>query len=112
MQDCLFCKIIKGEIPSTKVYEDEMVYAFLDIDPKAPVHVLIVPKQHVRSIAEPQAEQVAAAMFAAARKIAQEQGVLESGFRCVMNTGEAAGQSVLHLHMHLLGGRSLAWPPG
>lgn len=112
LDDCLFCKIIEGDIPSDKVYEDENVYAFRDIDPKAPVHVLIIPKGHIGSMAEVGAEQYAGHMFKAARIIAGQEGVAESGFRVVMNTGDDGGQTVAHLHMHLLGGRGLGWPPG
>lgn len=110
--DCLFCKMVAGEIPCDTVYEDDDVLAFRDIDPKAPVHVLIVPKAHVQSMADEKAEAYAAAMFRAARSIAQAEGVSEGGFRAVMNTGEDGGQTVGHLHMHLLAGRALAWPPG
>lgn len=111
MDGCLFCKIISGEIPSNKVYEDERVFAFCDIDPKAPVHVLIVPKKHATSILDADAESMQA-LFAAAKKIAHVLNVDESGFRLVVNTGRDAGQSVAHLHIHLLGARELAWPPG
>ncbi len=111
MDDCLFCKIIGGSIPSDKVYEDDMVLAFNDIDPQAPVHVLIIPKAHFASIMEAE-DSYTAAMYAAARKIAREKGLDASGFRLVINTGEDGGQTVAHLHMHLLGGRALGWPPG
>ena len=114
MSDCLFCKIISGEIPSSKVYEDEYVYAFNDISPEAPVHVLIVPKEHIAScndINESNAD-VVAKIFLAAKKIAEEKGIAEGGYRIVNNCGENGGQTVKHLHFHLLGGRSLAWPPG
>ena len=114
MTDCLFCKIISGEIPSSKVYEDEFVYAFNDISPEAPVHVLIVPKEHISSandINESNAD-VVAKIFLAAKKIAEEKGIAEGGYRIVNNCGENGGQTVKHLHFHLLGGRSLAWPPG
>ena len=112
--DCLFCKIASGEIPSAKVYEDELVYAFRDIDPKAPVHVLIIPKKHIESVSclTSGDGEVLAALFAAARRIAADEGVAESGYRVVSNVGADGGQSVPHLHLHLLGGRSLAWPPG
>ena len=113
MNDCLFCKIIKGEIPSSKVYEDDMVYAFNDIVPEAPVHVLIVPKEHIASAAEINAENsaVVARIFEVAAKIAEEKG-LSDGFRVVTNCGDSAGQAVKHLHYHLLGGRDFTWPPG
>ena len=108
MNDCLFCKIIAGEIPSTKVYEDEKVYAFRDINPQAPVHVLVVPKTHVASandITEENADTVAAC-FAAIPKIAEAEG-LENGYRVINNCGAEAGQTVMHLHFHLIGGRKL-----
>ena len=113
MNDCLFCKIIKGEIPSSKVYEDDMVYAFNDIAPEAPVHVLIVPKEHIASAAEINAENsaVVAKIFEVAAKIAEKKG-LSDGFRVVTNCGDSAGQTVKHLHYHLLGGRDFTWPPG
>ena len=114
MNDCLFCRIASGEIPSDKVYEDELVLAFRDIDPQAPVHVLIIPKKHIASVSALTAEDDAtlADMFAAARSIAATLGIAEGGYRVVSNVGADAGQSVPHLHLHLLGGRSLAWPPG
>ena len=111
--DCLFCKIIAGEIPSKKVYEDEYVYAFYDIDPQAPVHFLVVPKQHIASPAEITAENsvYVAKAYEAIAKLAQELK-LEKGYRVVANCGEEGGQTVGHLHFHMLAGRSLAWPPG
>ncbi|MBQ9624514.1 MAG: histidine triad nucleotide-binding protein [Clostridia bacterium] len=114
MEDCLFCKIINGEIPSEKVYEDEYVYAFKDIDPKAPVHFLVIPKKHIRSVShlEETDGEIVGKIFLAIKKIASEQGIDKEGYRVVTNIGENAGQSVLHLHYHVLGGRSLAWPPG
>lgn len=114
MSDCLFCKIIAGEIPSSKVYEDEYVYAFNDISPEAPVHVLIVPKEHIASANEITAENasVISNIFLAAKKIAEEKGIAEGGYRIVNNCGEDGGQTVKHLHFHLLGGRALSWPPG
>lgn len=112
--DCLFCKIIKGEIPSQKVYEDEKVYAFYDISPAAPVHVLIIPKEHIPSANALTAENapVVGHIFRVAAELAKELGIAESGYRVVNNCGEDGGQTVQHLHFHLLGGRSLAWPPG
>lgn len=111
--DCLFCKIIAGEIPSTKVYEDDMVYAFKDIDPQAPFHAVIVPKNHIVSAADITAEnsEYVAKIFEAIAVIAKEQG-LKDGFRIVTNCGKDGGQTVGHLHYHMLGGRLLAWPPG
>ncbi len=107
--DCLFCSIIKGEIPSTKVYEDETVYAFKDINPMAPVHVLIVPKQHISSVNEVTEENsaVIAHIYEVAAKLAKELGISESGYRVVSNCGADAGQTVFHLHFHILGGKKL-----
>ena len=112
--DCLFCKIIDGEIPSKKVYEDEKVYAFHDISPAAPVHVLIIPKTHIPSANALTAENAAVVghIFTVAAKIAADLGIAEKGYRIVNNCGEDGGQTVHHLHFHLLGGRSLQWPPG
>lgn len=113
MNDCLFCRIIRGEIPSKKVYEDEHVFAFEDIDPKAPTHVLIVPKKHFRGLKEAAIEDAEAIgrCHLAAAHIARERNI-ENGYRTVSNVGPRAGQSVFHLHVHLLGGRPLSWPPG
>lgn len=111
--DCLFCKILAGEIPSKKIFENEMVYAFEDIDPQAPFHVIVIPKKHIISAAEITAENsnYIAAIFEAIAQIAAEQQ-LENGFRVVTNCGEDGGQTVGHLHFHLLARRNLAWPPG
>ena len=113
MSDCLFCKIVKGEIPSTKVYEDDRVYAFMDIDPKAPFHAIVIPKQHIAGAADISAENSAdiAAVFEAIAKIAKLEN-LENGFRIVNNCGKDGGQTVGHIHFHLLARRALAWPPG
>ncbi|MBR3961590.1 MAG: histidine triad nucleotide-binding protein [Clostridia bacterium] len=113
MADCLFCKIAAGEIPSTKVYENEWVYAFLDIDPQAPFHAIIIPKEHIASAAEITAENSAliAKVFEAAAIIAKNEK-LENGFRIVNNCGADGGQTVGHIHFHLLARRNLAWPPG
>lgn len=114
MEDCLFCKIINGDIPSERVYEDEFVYAFKDIDPVAPVHVLIVPKEHIASANDITAENsfIVSKIFEAAAIIAKENGIDADGYRIVNNCGELAGQTVKHLHFHLIGGRDLSWPPG
>ena len=111
--DCLFCKIINGEIPSKKVYEDDVVYAFYDIDPKAPTHVLIIPKEHIVSASDitPENSAIVAHVFEVSAKLAK-QLKLDDGFRLVTNCGKTAGQTVFHLHFHLLGGRSFMWPPG
>ncbi len=111
MEDCIFCKIIRGEIPSNKVYEDERVLAFRDIEPQAPVHVLLVPKQHFTSIMDVDADTFGY-MQGIVKKLANELGIAEKGFRVVINTGEDGQQSVKHLHFHILGGRSMQWPPG
>ena len=113
-ENCLFCKIVKGEIPSTKVYEDDEVYAFRDIEPQAPQHIVIVPKEHIASTNEINEEnsKVVGAVFAAAAKIAKTEGFAENGYRIVNNCGTDGGQTVGHLHFHLLAGRSLQWPPG
>lgn len=111
--DCVFCKIASGEIPSKKAYEDESVLAFYDLDPQAPVHILIIPKHHITSVAEitPENSAIVAHIFEVAAKLAKENNLTE-GFRVVANTGKDGGQSVPHLHFHLLGGRSMKWPPG
>ncbi|MBQ2889885.1 MAG: histidine triad nucleotide-binding protein [Clostridia bacterium] len=112
--DCLFCKIIKGEIPSNKVYEDDAVFAFRDIEPQAPVHILIIPKEHIASANELNDENSAIVghIFSVAAKIAKSEGIAEGGYRIVNNCGADGGQTVGHLHFHMLGGRSLTWPPG
>ena len=112
--DCLFCKIIAGEIPSSKVYEDDLVFAFRDIDPKAPTHILIIPKQHIASVNEINDENCAIVghIFKVAADIAKNEGIAQDGYRIVTNIGENGGQTVGHLHYHMLGGRSLQWPPG
>lgn len=113
-QECLFCRIVRGEIPAKVVHETERVVAFRDIDPKAPVHVLIVPKRHIASVNEVSEgdESELGALFVAARAIAAAEGLSDGGYRLVVNTGRGAGQTVWHIHLHLLGGRSLTWPPG
>ncbi len=117
--DCIFCKIIKGEVPSKKVYEDELTYAFHDINPVAPVHILIVPKKHILGIQEMESEdrELVGHMFYVAKEIADSLNLnpdesLKGGYRLVFNVGRDAGQSVFHLHLHLIGGRSMSWPPG
>ena len=108
---CLFCEIAAGNIPSTKVYEDELVYAFRDIAPQAPVHVLIIPRKHIESAQALTAEDdgLLCHMFACARQIAESEGVAASGYRLITNVGDDAGQSVHHLHLHLIGGKALKW---
>jgi histidine triad (HIT) family protein len=111
--NCLFCRIIRGEIRSKKVYEDEHVFGFEDIDPKAPTHVLVISKKHLAGLKEAQAEdaEVIGRCHLAAAEIARQRNI-EQGYRTVLNVGPGAGQSVFHLHVHLLGGRHLSWPPG
>lgn len=115
MSDCIFCKIVNGEIKSQLVYEDETVAAFRDLNPQAPEHILIVPKKHVAKIIDFTAEDknLAAHIFVdVVPEIAKKIGIDEKGFRLVINTGEEGGQTVNHLHVHLLGGRKMTWPPG
>ena len=113
MKDCLFCRIIAGEIPAKKVYEDEHTFAFEDISPQAPTHVLVVPKKHIHGLKEAADEDadIIGRCHLAAAQVARARGI-ESGYRTVLNVGPGAGQSVFHLHVHLLGGRDLKWPPG
>jgi histidine triad (HIT) family protein len=114
MEDCLFCKIVGGQIPAKIVYQDNEVVAFADINPQAPQHVLVVPRRHIASMTDINQEDgpVLASIFMAATEVARELGIAESGFRFVTNVGPDAGQSVFHLHFHLLGGRRMGWPPG
>lgn len=114
MTDCLFCRIVEGDIPADIVFESETALAFRDINPKAPTHVLIIPRRHVSTIndIEPGDEALVGSLFSAARRIAADEGLAEDGYRAVMNCNEAGGQSVFHIHLHLLGGRQLNWPPG
>jgi histidine triad (HIT) family protein len=110
--DCLFCGIVAGDVPSDRVYEDEAVIAFRDIAPRAPTHVLVIPRRHIASaddLTEDDGE-VLAAMFAAVRRVARDSGL--RSYRIVSNVGAESGQTVFHLHLHLLGGRSMSWPPG
>ena len=112
MSDCLFCKIAAGEIPSKRAYEDEVCVAFYDIDPQAPTHFLVIPKTHIGSVAEvtPENATVVAHIFAVISKVTKDLGL--TSYRVVSNIGEQAGQSVHHLHFHVLGGRDMTWPPG
>jgi histidine triad (HIT) family protein len=114
MADCLFCKIIERKIPSSVVYEDDRILAFDDIDPKAPTHVLIVPKRHIPTLNDigVEDEQLVGELVRRAAAIAKERGFAETGYRILFNTNRGAGQSVFHIHLHLLGGRPLTWPPG
>ncbi len=114
MSDCLFCKMIAGKIPTDSVYQDEHVFAFRDINPQAPLHVLIVPKIHIATLNDLQQEHslLIGHLFTAAKKIAEDEGVADSGYRTVINCNAEAGQSVYHIHLHLLAGRQMHWPPG
>ena len=112
MTECIFCKIISGALNSEIVYQDDRLIAFRDVNPVAPVHVLIIPKTHVASLNVVQDFDLTGEMLKLCVKLASELGIKESGYRVVINTGEAGGQTVKHLHMHLLGGRNLGWPPG
>lgn len=112
--DCLFCRIATGEVPADIVHDGERLLAFRDIDPQAPVHVLVIPREHIASLGDAGDEHggVLGEILLLARDLALAEGIAEAGFRTVVNTGRDGGQSVGHLHLHLLGGRSLAWPPG
>ena len=114
MADCLFCKIIKREIPASIVYEDDRVLAFNDINPQAPAHVLVIPKRHIESLNElaPGDDAIVGELVRRAAAIAKERGISAGGFRIVFNTNRDAGQTVFHVHLHLLGGRPMHWPPG
>lgn len=111
--DCIFCKIANGEIPSNKVYEDDTVLAFYDLEPQAPAHILVIPKMHITSAADvtPENSGVIAHIFEVIAKIAKEQG-FNDGFRVTNNCGDSAGQTVKHIHFHLMAGRDFTWPPG
>lgn len=110
--ECVFCRIVRGDFNTEFVAENDHAVAFRDIDPKAPVHVLVVPRAHVASLAEAKDEAMLGSVLALAARAAQDAGVSESGYRVVMNTNSDGGQSVAHLHAHVLGGRKLTWPPG
>lgn len=114
MEDCIFCKIVAGEIPADIVYQDELVVAFRDLSPQAPTHVLVIPRRHISSLNElkPDDEGLIGHLFTAAAKIARAEGIAETGYRTVINCNEDGGQTVFHIHLHLLGGRAMTWPPG
>ena len=111
-ENCLFCRIAKGEIPAKLVAETDEAVAFRDIDPKAPVHVLVIPRQHLTSLATAEDEELLGQLLMFVAKIARTEGISESGYRVVANTGPDGGQSVDHLHLHVMGGRRMTWPPG
>ncbi len=110
--DCIFCRIAAGEVPAEKVYEDDRVVAFRDINPQAPVHVLLIPRTHVESVARLEDPGLAAHLLQKAAEVARSLDLEKKGYRLVINHGPLAGQSVFHLHIHILGGRPLSWPPG
>ncbi|MBT2972212.1 MAG: histidine triad nucleotide-binding protein [Candidatus Thiodiazotropha sp. (ex Ctena orbiculata)] len=114
MSDCLFCKFVNAEIEPDKVYEDDDLLAFRDINPQAPTHILIIPKRHIATLneLEPSDQALMGKLTLAAQKIANDEGIGGGGYRLVINCNSDAGQSVFHIHMHLLGGRSMGWPPG
>lgn len=114
MSDCLFCKIIEGEIPCDKVYENDQVIAFRDVNPQAPTHILVIPRKHISTVNDLTAadKNIVGEMLLAAQAVAKQEGIEESGYRLVMNCNEGAGQTVFHIHLHVLGGRRMNWPPG
>ncbi len=114
MNDCLFCKIVAGDIPAEKLYEDDRAIAFRDVNPQAPTHFLVIPKSHIATINDLTVEDEALVghLYTVARQVALDQGVAESGYRAVMNCGRDGLQSVFHIHLHVLAGRQLQWPPG
>lgn len=113
-KDCVFCKILAGDIPADIIYESDAAIAFRDINPQAPTHAVVIPRQHIATINDltKNDREVVGSLYLAAQEIARQEGIAEQGYRVVMNCNEAAGQTVFHIHLHLLGGRSLAWPPG
>lgn len=114
MTDCLFCKMVSGEIEPDLVYEDDEVVAFRDINPQAPTHVLVVPREHIATLNElqPRHAELVGRMFLAAKEVARKEGIEQRGYRTVINCNREAGQSVFHVHLHVLGGRAMGWPPG
>lgn len=114
MEDCIFCKIINKEIPASMVFEDEKMIAFNDINPQAPIHILLIPREHFTSLNDIPEEKksILSHLLLKARQIAQEKGIAEKGYRIVLNTAKDSGQEVFHIHLHLLGGRRMNWPPG
>ena len=112
MPDCLFCSIVEGEIPADIVYENEHVLAFKDINPQAPYHALVIPRQHVATVADLETDGMMDELTRAANILARQEGIVEDGYRLVVNCNDNGGQAVYHLHMHILGGRAMKWPPG
>ena len=113
-QDCLFCKILNGDIPADIVYESDSAIAFRDVSPQAPTHVLVIPRKHIATINDlgEDDQEIVGSLYLAAKDIARAEGLSDEGYRAVMNCNEGAGQSVFHIHLHVLGGRTLSWPPG
>jgi len=114
MTDCIFCKIISGDIPGDIIYQDDDVLAFRDLNPQAPTHFLVIPKKHIFTINDLQSEdaELVGKLYLAAKQVAKDEGIAESGYRAVMNCNAGAGQTVFHIHLHVLGGRGMNWPPG
>lgn len=112
MPDCLFCSIVEGEVPADVVFENDHVIAFKDINPQAPYHALVIPRQHVATVAELETDGMMDELTRAANFLARQEGIVEDGYRLVVNCNENGGQAVYHLHMHILGGRAMRWPPG
>ena len=113
-KDCLFCKILSGDIPADIVYESDSAIAFRDVNPQAPTHVLVIPRKHVATINDlnEDDQEIVGSLYLAAKEVARAEGISDEGYRAVMNCNEGAGQSVFHIHLHVLGGRALGWPPG
>jgi histidine triad (HIT) family protein len=113
-EDCIFCKIVAGAIPATKIFEDERALAFRDLNPQAPTHALVIPRTHIASLSEASEadEALLGHLLRVAARVAREEGHAQEGYRTVINTGAHAGQTVFHIHVHVLGGRALTWPPG
>ena len=114
MSDCIFCRVVRREIPSKIVYEDDQLLAFEDVNPQAPVHLLVIPKKHIDQLSSLSSKDqgLGGALLQAANRLAKDKGILEEGFRVVINSGPKAGQTVFHLHLHVMGGRLFRWPPG
>ncbi len=114
MTDCLFCKLIAGEIPADIVYQDDDVFAFRDIAPQAPTHILVIPKQHIETIndVDESHQAILGKMLVTTKRLAKEEGLADNGYRLVMNCNQDGGQTVYHIHLHILGGRAMTWPPG
>lgn len=114
MSDCLFCKIVSGDIPGDIVFQDDEVLAFRDLNPQAPTHILVISKKHISTIndIQPEDAELIGKMFLAAKQVAQAEGIADSGYRTVMNCNAEAGQTVFHIHLHIVGGRPMGWPPG